>query len=58
MDRNYPILYLYGDGSKSNGDASKVHIAFGREKREATNRSDDEDWICAVVSRLRMALDQ
>lgn len=49
MDRNYPVLYLYGDSSKSNGDASKVRIAFGRERKEQS-RNDDADWICSMVS--------
>jgi hypothetical protein len=47
MDRNYPTLYLYGDGS-SKSDASKVRIAYGRERKEAT-KGDDGDWICANV---------
>ncbi|EXJ64385.1 hypothetical protein A1O7_00721 [Cladophialophora yegresii CBS 114405] len=46
MDRNYPTLYLYGDDNKSKGDASKVRIAFGRERKDQV-RSDDADWICA-----------
>ncbi|ETI28319.1 hypothetical protein G647_00768 [Cladophialophora carrionii CBS 160.54] len=48
MDRNYPTLYLYGDDNKSNGDASKVRIAFGRERKDQV-RSDDADWVCANV---------
>ncbi len=48
MDRNYPVLYLYGDSNKSNGDASKVRIAFGRERKEQ-GRSDEVDWTCSVV---------
>ena len=46
MDRNFPVLYLYGDGSKPNGDASKVRIAYGRERKDQT-RGEDADWICA-----------
>ncbi|KIX06174.1 uncharacterized protein Z518_04148 [Rhinocladiella mackenziei CBS 650.93] len=47
MDQNYPFLYLYGDSNKSNGDASKVRIAFGRERKDVS-RSDDADWICSI----------
>ena len=50
MERSYPTIYLYGDGDKSNGDASKVRIAFGRERKEPT-RGEDADWICANVCR-------
>lgn len=49
MDRNHPMVYLYGDSNKSNGDASRVRIAFSRERKEAT-RTDDADWICPAVS--------
>ncbi|KAK5198732.1 hypothetical protein LTR92_001203 [Exophiala xenobiotica] len=45
MDRNYPVLYLYGDNNDSNGDACKVRIAFGRERKDQS-RSEDTDWIC------------
>ncbi|KAK5035369.1 hypothetical protein LTS07_002806 [Exophiala sideris] len=45
MDHNYPVLYLYGDSNKSNGDASKVRITFGRERKEPI-RAEDADWIC------------
>jgi hypothetical protein len=48
MDKNYPMLYLYGDNSKSNGDASRVRIAFGRERKDTT-RIEDGDWTCANV---------
>lgn len=48
MDRNYPVLYLYGNGNNSNGDGSKVRIAFGRERKEP-NRGDDADWLCGNV---------
>ncbi|OAP57490.1 hypothetical protein AYL99_08228 [Fonsecaea erecta] len=45
MDRNYPVLYLYGDSDKSNGGSSKVRITFSRERKDP-RRNDDPDWIC------------
>ncbi|RVX70056.1 hypothetical protein B0A52_06228 [Exophiala mesophila] len=45
MDQNYPILYLYGDSTGSNGDACRVRIMFGRERNEPS-KNDDPDWIC------------
>ena len=50
MDRNYPILYLYGDTSKASDDPDepKVRITYGRERRE--NKTDDSDWLCSSVS--------
>jgi hypothetical protein len=49
MDQNYPFIYLYGENEKSNGDASKVRIAFGRERKDAA-RTEEADWICPLVS--------
>ncbi|KAK5236340.1 hypothetical protein LTR47_002291 [Exophiala xenobiotica] len=51
MDRNYPVLYLYGDNNDSNGDACKVRIAFGRERKDQT-RSEDTDWICPSMLQM------
>jgi hypothetical protein len=48
MDRNYPFIYLYGDSNKSKGDAAKVRIAFGKERKDL-NRSEDVEWSCANV---------
>ena len=48
MDQNYPILYLYGDSTGSNGDACRVRIMFGRERNEPS-KNDDPDWICPSV---------
>lgn len=52
MERNYPMIYLYGNGS-SDGDeqAAKVRIAFSRE-RDDRGRSEkaDGEWICKIVS--------
>jgi hypothetical protein len=48
MDRNHPVIYLYGDGSNSRGDGSKVRIAFGRERKDQS-RGEDVDWICGNV---------
>jgi hypothetical protein len=56
MDRNYPVLYLYGDNNDSNGDACKVRIAFGRERKDQS-RSEDTDWICPSVCHPLPAID-
>ena len=51
MERNYPMIYLYGNGA-SDGDeqAAKVRIAFSRE-REDRGRGDkaDGEWTCKIV---------
>jgi hypothetical protein len=52
MDRNFPILYLYGDSSKSNGDPdqAKVRLSYGKERKEP--RSEEGDWVCSSVRHL------
>jgi hypothetical protein len=52
MDRNYPILYLYGDNSKANGDSdqAKVRLSYGKERKEP--RTEEGDWVCPSVGCL------
>lgn len=49
MDRNYPVLYLYGDSNKASNDPDecKVKISYGRERKE--NKSEEGDWNCSAV---------
>ena len=58
MERNYPMIYLYGTGA-SDGDeqAAKVRIAFSRE-REDRGRGDkaDGEWTCKIVSSCQISL--
>jgi hypothetical protein len=55
MEHNYPTLYLYGDDNKSNGQASKARIAFGRERKDQS-RGEEPDWICANVCGYRQSV--
>lgn len=51
MERNYPLLYLYGDSSSTgNDEAAKVRIAYTREKHDHSNEKGEGEWICKVVS--------
>ena len=56
MERNHPFIYLYGNASSNdNSEDAKVHIAYGRERKEPgrerkePGRGDDADWICTAV---------
>ena len=52
VERNYPMIYLYGKCSADNGDqGAKVRIAFSRE-REDRNRGEkaEGEWTCKIVS--------
>ena len=51
VERNYPSIYLYGNGASSNDDqAAKVRIAFSRE-RDDRSRGDklEGEWTCKIV---------
>ena len=49
MDQNHPFIYLYGNASSNqSSEDAKVHIAYGRERKDP-GRGDDADWICTVV---------
>jgi hypothetical protein len=53
MDRNHPLLYLYGDSSSAGSEeAAKVRIAYTREKHDHSNEKVEGEWICKVVSAL------
>ena len=52
VERNYPMIYLYGNGSSDNNDqAAKVRIAYSRE-RDDRNRGEkaEGEWTCKIVS--------
>ena len=52
MERNHPLLYLYGDSSSNrNKEAAKVRIAYTREKHDRDEKAEG-DWICKVVILL------
>ena len=53
VERNYPMIYLYGNGSTDNDDqAAKVRIAYSRE-RDDRGRGDkaDGEWTCKIVRK-------
>lgn len=46
MDANFPMIYIYGDSSKSHSsDNAKVRIAYGKEKK-GSDQAQEADWIC------------
>ena len=51
MERNHPLLYLYGDSSSAGSDeAVKVRIAYTRERHDQSSEKAEGEWICKVVS--------
>lgn len=51
MERNYPMIYLYGNGSSDNDDqAAKVRIAYSRERDDRSRGEKAEgEWTCKIV---------
>ena len=51
MERNFPMIYLYGPGSADgDNEAAKVRVAFSRE-RDDRSRGDkaEGEWTCKIV---------
>ena len=51
VERNYPMIYLYGNKSTDNDDqAAKVRIAFSRERDDrGRGEKADGEWTCKIV---------
>ena len=54
MERNYPMIYLYGNGSTDNDDqAAKVRIAYSRERDDrGRGEKADGEWTCKIVREI------
>ncbi|CAD6588006.1 MAG: hypothetical protein ASARMPRED_003374 [Alectoria sarmentosa] len=52
VERNYPMIYLYGNGSSENDDqAAKVRIAYSRERDERSRgEKADGEWTCKICT--------
>lgn len=51
VERNYPMIYLYGNCSSNNDDqAAKVRIAYSRERDDRSRGEKAEgEWTCKIV---------
>lgn len=53
LERNNPYIYLYGPTASENDRATKVRIAFSREREDRARARAEGDWtcrMCAVVN--------
>lgn len=52
VERNYPMIYLFGNGSSDNDDqAAKVRIAYSRERDDRSRGEKAEgEWICKICT--------
>lgn len=52
VERNYPMIYLYGNGSTDSDDqVAKVRIAFSRERDDrARGEKAEGEWTCKILS--------
>lgn len=56
MEKNYPMIYIYGDSAKGNtSEDAKVRLAFGRERKEP-DRGQEADWVCKMVRTAQAPL--
>jgi hypothetical protein len=51
MERNTPLIYLYGNPNLNRDEPAKVRIVYSREKNDPNNDGAEGDWICKVVRK-------
>ena len=53
VERNYPMIYLYGDNSSAdNSEAAKVRIIYSRERDDRRGDKADGEWTCKIVKHM------
>ncbi|ERF72049.1 hypothetical protein EPUS_04967 [Endocarpon pusillum Z07020] len=50
MERNTPLLYLYGNPNLDRNEPAKVRIVYSRERIDTNNDGAEGEWICKVCS--------
>jgi hypothetical protein len=50
MERNHPLLYLYGNPNVNRDEPAKVRIIYSRERNDPGKDGTEGEWICKVVS--------
>lgn len=49
MERNTPLIYLYGNPDLKRDEPAKVRIVYSRERNDTSNDGGEGDWTCKVV---------
>lgn len=55
LERNHPFIYLYGPTAGENDRATKVRIAYSREREDRTRAKVEGDWTCRMCAVLNFA---
>ncbi|WEW60280.1 hypothetical protein PRK78_005765 [Emydomyces testavorans] len=51
LERNFPTIYLYGNGaSNTDNRGVKVRIAYSREREDRNRVRAEGEWMCNIVS--------
>lgn len=55
LERNHPSVYFYGPTAGNNDRATKVRIAYSREREDRTRAKADGDWTCRMCAVVNFA---
>lgn len=55
LERNHPYIYLYGPTASENDRATKVRIAYSREREERGRTKAEGDWTCRMCAVVNFA---
>lgn len=55
LERNHPFIYLYGPTASENDRATKVRIAYSREREDRGRTKAEGDWTCRMCAVVNFA---
>lgn len=55
LERNYPYIYFYGPTAGNDDRATKVRIAYSREREDRARAKAEGDWTCRMCAVVNFA---
>lgn len=53
LEPNFPSIYLYGNDANGEDGATKVRIAYSREREDRGRAKEEGEWVCKIVGNSR-----
>lgn len=51
LEPSFPSIYLYGNDASSEDQATKVRIAYSREREDRNRTREEGEWVCKIVRK-------
>lgn len=55
LEQNHPYIYLYGPTASENDRATRVRIAYSREREDRARTKPESDWSCRLCGVVNYA---